>query len=281
MVVARAAGGGMRHDTFTDALLSDCGDALDGPTRETMEAGFGADFADVVIHTSPLAALVNRALASKAFTVGDHIFFAEDAYRPQSRFGRLLIAHELAHVVQKRLGGATSAAANEHAAELEADAAAICIAQGGRYRCEVALAPHTPSCWGEAGHYYTVNLVLQAAGLDATQARKIAFGAQMGDEVVEMDATEQGERLFAMAGVEVSSNAAAPLVDFVPNGPLRQGTRAALAAENARLREQMRVALEIQRGLHCLTGGLLIASRAGAPQFSKEPQAQRASSNSA
>jgi hypothetical protein len=236
----------MRHDTF-DALLSDCGDALDRTTRKTMEAGLGADFADVIIHTSPLAASANRALASKAFTVGNHIFFADGAYRPQSRFGRLLIAHELAHVVQKRLRGAAAAAANEGAAELEADAAAIRVTQGGRYRCEVALPPHTASCWGEAGHYYTANFVLQAAGVDPAKAGQIAFFAQMGDEVIELDATEQG---YAWAENEAAAQT-------VQGGSVLGGPLTGLAGSALKqwyFDQRMRVCKEIGMGLHCLTG---------------------------
>lgn len=209
-----------------------------------MEAGFGADFADVVIHTSPLAALANRALASKAFTLENHIFFADGAYRPENRFGRLLIAHELAHVVQKRLRGAAPAALNEHAAELEADAAAICVAQGGRYRCEVALAPHTPSCWGEAGHYYTSNFVLQAAGVDPAKAGQIAFFAQMGDEVIELDATEQG---YAWMENQAASRAA-------QGGASAAAGLAGQALTKWYFDQRIRVCKEIGMGLHCLTG---------------------------
>jgi hypothetical protein len=37
-----------------------------------------------------------------AVTVGDAIDFGDTAYQPESGWGRELIAHELAHVVQQR-----------------------------------------------------------------------------------------------------------------------------------------------------------------------------------
>jgi hypothetical protein len=41
---------------------------------------------------------------ARAFTLGDHISFGANEFAPQTRSGRNLIAHELAHVAQNRSG---------------------------------------------------------------------------------------------------------------------------------------------------------------------------------
>jgi hypothetical protein len=63
------------------------------------------DFKAVRIHTGDAAAEAARLLDARAFTVGSHIVFGKEQYRPDSDDGRRLLAHELAHVCQQR--GAT------------------------------------------------------------------------------------------------------------------------------------------------------------------------------
>jgi hypothetical protein len=78
---------------------------LDLATRGYFEQRLGTDFADVRIHSGPAAAREAKAFSAKAFTVGDHIAFAEGAFQPKSTEGQELIAHELAHVAQQKGGG--------------------------------------------------------------------------------------------------------------------------------------------------------------------------------
>ncbi|MBA5868952.1 MAG: DUF4157 domain-containing protein [Nitrospira sp. CR2.1] len=77
------------------------GRPLPGEIRAEMERAFGVDFSGVNIHTDAEAVRVNRQLRSQAFTRGQDIFFNEGQYRPETSAGRLLLAHELAHVVQQ------------------------------------------------------------------------------------------------------------------------------------------------------------------------------------
>jgi hypothetical protein len=70
-----------------------------------MEAGFGASFGDVRIHTGSSADALNRSLNARAFTIGGDVFFAGGEYQPRSDAGRYLLAHELAHTVQQGAGG--------------------------------------------------------------------------------------------------------------------------------------------------------------------------------
>ncbi len=77
---------------------------LDPGTRSTMESGIGRDFSNVRIHDGARAANAARNLRAKAFTVGNDVFFGAGQYRPHSRSGQRLIAHELTHTVQQTGG---------------------------------------------------------------------------------------------------------------------------------------------------------------------------------
>lgn len=70
--------------------------------QREMEDAFGVDFAHVRIHTDPRARAAARRLHAEAFSVGPHVVFGDHAYSPETREGRLLLRHELAHVVQQR-----------------------------------------------------------------------------------------------------------------------------------------------------------------------------------
>jgi hypothetical protein len=58
----------------------------------------GTDLGDVRVHTGVDAAHAAASIHADAFTMGNHIAFAQDSYRPESLDGRRLLAHELAHV---------------------------------------------------------------------------------------------------------------------------------------------------------------------------------------
>lgn len=77
------------------------GTPLDTQTRLNMEAGFGADFSQVRVHTGQDAASLARSLGAVAFTTGNHIFFNTNQYQPASATGRNLLAHELTHTLQQ------------------------------------------------------------------------------------------------------------------------------------------------------------------------------------
>ena len=78
------------------------GSKLAPGVRREMEDAFGVDFAHVRIHTDPRARVAARRLNAEAFSVGPHVVFGDHAYSPNTREGRLLLRHELAHVVQQR-----------------------------------------------------------------------------------------------------------------------------------------------------------------------------------
>jgi hypothetical protein len=106
------------------------GATLDAGTRAEMEAGFGADFGDVRVHTDAESDALNRSISARAFTTGSDVFFRSDA----SPGDRQLLAHELTHVVQQRSGGAGGTGMQVgpagDASEHEADAVAQAVSSG-------------------------------------------------------------------------------------------------------------------------------------------------------
>ncbi len=84
------------------AALQAGGQPLPPPLRAEMEARFGMDFSTVRIHNDGASARLNDILHAHAFTVGEHIAFNRGRFQPHSARGRFLLAHELAHVAQRR-----------------------------------------------------------------------------------------------------------------------------------------------------------------------------------
>lgn len=84
-----------------DQVLRSSGVALDQETQSFMGSRFGQDFSQVHIHHDTKAATSAAAVDALAYTVGNHVVFAENQYRPHSQEGRSLLAHELTHVVQQ------------------------------------------------------------------------------------------------------------------------------------------------------------------------------------
>ena len=78
------------------------GQPLPQAVRDFMQPRFRADFHRVRIHTDARAASLSARLSARAFAFGQDIFFAKDAYSPDSAGGRELIAHELTHTLQQR-----------------------------------------------------------------------------------------------------------------------------------------------------------------------------------
>lgn len=71
-----------------------------------MEPKFGVDFSPIRIHRDARAASLAKEIHARAFTVGRDVFFGAGEYRPDSRDGRRLIAHELTHTIQQGGAGA-------------------------------------------------------------------------------------------------------------------------------------------------------------------------------
>ncbi len=83
-------------------VLRSPGQALDPATRAFMEPRFGHGFSQVRVHADARAAESAQQINAKAYTVGQHIAFASNRYKPESESGRHLLAHELTHTIQQR-----------------------------------------------------------------------------------------------------------------------------------------------------------------------------------
>lgn len=100
-----------------------------------MEQRFANSFADVRIHDDSASADASHTLGAEAFTFGAHVHFAAGRYRPSSRDGLNLLAHELTHTIQQRSMRAASASEitvdeADSPLEREADRAAERIVAG-------------------------------------------------------------------------------------------------------------------------------------------------------
>ena len=88
------------------------GDALETEARLAagQELAAGAegpafDLSAVRVHADAEAGALTGAMRAAAVTVGDDVYFAAGRFRPDTRPGRALIAHELTHVEQQRRDG--------------------------------------------------------------------------------------------------------------------------------------------------------------------------------
>jgi hypothetical protein len=84
-------------------VVASAGRPLDETARIDMEWRFGLNFDRVRIHDDALAEQAARAAGARAYTAGEDIVFGP-GYSPGSSAGSRLLAHELGHVVQQRMG---------------------------------------------------------------------------------------------------------------------------------------------------------------------------------
>ena len=70
-----------------------------------MESQFGHDFRSIKIHNDEQAHRSAQSIDARAYTIGSDIFFARDQFTPTTQRGRMLLAHELTHVVQQQREG--------------------------------------------------------------------------------------------------------------------------------------------------------------------------------
>jgi hypothetical protein len=136
---AAARGGGKSAvPPIVHDVLRSSGEPLDAATRAFMEPRFGHDFSRVRVHTDDRAAQSAQAVDALAYTVASDIVFAKGQYAPETEAGRLLLAHELAHVAQQPDVPVPGQAETVSSPDDEAERAADTIA-------ERALRASTPS----------------------------------------------------------------------------------------------------------------------------------------
>ncbi len=101
--------GGLVHPQVTAQIASQRGRGtpLEPSLQSRMSDTLGDSFADVRVHTDPLANALARSVQARAFTTGSDIYFASGEYEPRTPDGADLLIHEVRHVQQQR-GAPTS-----------------------------------------------------------------------------------------------------------------------------------------------------------------------------
>ena len=69
---------------------------------KTQELKREEDIGEAIIHVGPYADEYARSVYTLAFTIANHIYFRNGAYKPETEEGRALLAHELTHVAQNK-----------------------------------------------------------------------------------------------------------------------------------------------------------------------------------
>jgi len=113
-----------------DGLPDHGGQPLGPAARRYFEPRFGHDFSQVRIYSDASAARSASALGARAYTVGEAIVFNDAEYALERPSGQHLLAHELAHVVQQRRGGAHAPVADDPGLDAAAQNAADEIMRG-------------------------------------------------------------------------------------------------------------------------------------------------------
>ncbi len=92
--------GFLKSENQKNSMNFSGGKQLDTNTMNDMNSRFNFNFKDVRVHDDSSISNSAEFLNAKAYTSGNHIVFGQGQYRPATRKGKELLAHELAHVVQ-------------------------------------------------------------------------------------------------------------------------------------------------------------------------------------
>lgn len=120
------------------------GRPLEPNVRKQIEQGLGENFEKVRVHDDADAQRSAATLDAEAFTHGEDIYLGAGAPNVESTAGQTLLTHELAHVVQQRQAGESTAAAISQPGdqfERAADVAAHQAMEGGQAHVSVSGSP--------------------------------------------------------------------------------------------------------------------------------------------
>jgi hypothetical protein len=114
------------------------GPAFDGPSRQRLERGVGADFSQLRVHSGPASEQAADRLGARAFTIGQDVYLGAQARRLTGVARNRLLVHEAVHTVQQgsrpslpdRLPVSAPDSAPEREAQAIADAVAVDQAGG-------------------------------------------------------------------------------------------------------------------------------------------------------
>jgi Domain of unknown function (DUF4157) len=154
-------------------VVAGSGVPLPADVRRDAEERLGHSFDRVRIHRGTDAARSATAVGARAYTVGQHVVFRDDAYAPSTGDGRRVLFHELVHTLQDSGPGRVSrsplrVSSPSDAAEHEAER----IAQRALVQPVVAR-PSAPTSGATTHRHTTVNPGL----VDDDQVRTHAIGS--------------------------------------------------------------------------------------------------------
>ena len=89
------------------------GRSLPPQVRRVLETAFRKSLSDIRVHSDPRAAEICAEQSAAAVTFGNRIVFGDKRYKPNSLLGRALIAHEVAHVLERGSGTTSSFGAKD------------------------------------------------------------------------------------------------------------------------------------------------------------------------
>lgn len=102
--VTPTSGGAAKLSAGISDVLAHAGEPLGQTERAYFEPRFGRDLSGILIHRHGGAERSAAALDARAYTHGRHVVFGKGEFAPQTTAGRHLLAHELGHTLQQRMG---------------------------------------------------------------------------------------------------------------------------------------------------------------------------------
>lgn len=107
LLVAKSEQGGLQASAGLQRELSTTqsqGSAMPAVNRTQIERGTGHPVPEVKIHSGASADRMASGMNARAFTLGNNIYFKDGHYKPGTREGAHLLAHEVGHVVHNDSG---------------------------------------------------------------------------------------------------------------------------------------------------------------------------------
>ncbi len=183
------------------------GQSLDTNLRSELEPQFGHHFGDVRVHADAQADQMAKSINANAFTAGQDVFFREGMFKPDTRDGKQLLAHELTHAIQQSRGTTSSSELNvskpndplEQAAQTQASAvmnARGAIVAPGSVNNVIQREVHDPSAETSTTTSTT------ASSSETTDANPIADANSRGEFDAATRAFREGHYLEAAQAFE-------------------------------------------------------------------------------
>ncbi len=177
------------HDTIY-RVLSRGGQPLPPNLRRNLQNRLGVDLTRVRIHLDTEANATASALNARAYTLGRHVVFQKNQYRPWHHEGFRLLIHEVAHAVQQGFADPC----NSHWVidpDPDCEARAIAATESIGTRVEIGRLPAPaiqrhlgPPCPSPPSWIEITNLRPKELWLPANQAIELAYRAEHPNHVV-------------------------------------------------------------------------------------------------